>query len=308
MEAPNICKGSSENDKHALSVAPISIPRFIPVAQTTTHDFFYVGSWQTDYTVDSPIAWTSVSACSHSQEILSLNMNNPFKPIQAVWINEGGKALSSTPTEIFTNYASSSPYIPQGINLYRWNFKYYKVEKVDWIIDFFNTQGYDAENPTVPVTIHSFHQNNESALPTLTYASRNTDEVTALMVHPRIGTICGGTPLGTNVVSGYSGLTAETVVFPYPPELRTSFTWKNGTSVASDPTNTQNVAYWTAIGNDPANVNRMRFFIVPFMGATYGNNAKVRPQVRVRAKFTITWRDHAANDSMFINLDRVTGP
>lgn len=306
MDAPNNCRGSSENDKHELAIAPVSIPKFIPVAQTTTHDFFFAGAFLTDNAVDSPIIWTNVGAASHSQEILSINLNNPFSPIHAMWLNNDNWKLSTTDSQIFQRY-SSAKYLPQGINIYRNLFKYYKVEKSQWIIDFYNVQGYDADNPTVPVTIHSFHQNNETAVPNLSTVdtgAANPVLVAGLMVHPRVGTICGGTPLGSCVVSGYSGLTAETVVFPYPPELRTSFTWNNKCSVASDPAVNTNITYWTTSGGIPANINRMRFFISPYMSATYGNIATVRPMVRIRAKFTITWRDHDATDNIFTNIDR----
>lgn len=307
---PNICKGSSENDKHALAIAPVPVPRMIATALTSTHDFVFMGGLLTDNGVDSPLSWTSVGAGSHIQEILTVNLNNPFLPIHNMWLNRDSLGLSGNMANVFSRYAA--PYYPQGVNLYRSQFQYYKVEKSEWVIDFLNYQGFDGENPTVPVTIHSYHQNNEANIPTLSSpsgggASSTTTmaDVATFLMNPRAGTICGGQPLGTCSVAGYSGLASETVVFPYAPELRTSFTYSSNNSVASDPGAVTNIQYWTTLTGPgtPANINRMHFAIIPHMGANFGNAAHLRPIIKIRARFTIAWRDHAANDSIFTALN-----
>lgn len=307
MEAPNICKASTENDKHEVALAPITIPKLIPTCLNTTHDFLYSGAFLTDNSVDSPLTWTNVSAWGKSQEILSINLNRPFDPIDAMWLNKNSYGLSTTSAQIFEQY-NGVRYFPQGINLYRNQYDYYKVEWSEWTIDFLNYQGFDGENPTVPVTVHTYHENNDTAIPTLTYNSNNGDDrkaMIALLANPRVGTICGGTPLGTCSVAGYSGLASETIVYPYAPELRTSFKWVNKCSAASDPTSVNNVRYWTAVSTTggPGPVNKLHFFIMPHLGANFGNTSVIRPMFKIRARFNITWRDHAANSSIFTTTD-----
>lgn len=307
MEAPNICKASTEDDKHQLAIAPVSIPKFIPVAMTTTHDWGFTGCYRSDYNNDYPMTWDLVGPWSHSNQILSINLNNPFTPIHGIWLNWQATQWTTAQPTIYDHMGGK--YLPQGINLYKNMFKYYKVSKSEWTIDFLNGQGFDGENATVPVTVHSYHQNNEVTIPSFDNLANATGDtaarraVAALMVNPRVGTICGGTPLGPYVTSGFTGIAGETHAYPYAPELRTSFAFTNNASVASDPTAVTNIPYWSAVGTDPTNVNRMHFFIVPHTAAPFGNKGYLRPQFKIRARFHIEWRDHAGNDTIFTTLD-----
>lgn len=303
-ETPNICKGSTEDDKHALATIPIAMPPLIPTACTTTHDFVYLGGILTDWGLDSPVTWADVGAGSHSQEILALSLNDPFLPIHGMYLTHDNFGFSTTQSQFFSRY--TAPYYSQGINLYKDLYNYYKVNTSEWSIEFLNYQGYDAENPTVPVVIHSYHENNDGTIPTLTYPTATQANMTAiasLMMNPRVGTICGGAPLGTSAMSGYSGLTAETVVFPYAPSLQTNFKWSNKSSVASDPASVNNMNYWTLCSGvpptPPTPVQRLHFFMTPYMGGVFGNTAVVRPVMKIRARFNITWRDHEATSYVF---------
>lgn len=311
----NICKASTENDKHEISVIPPQLPTLIPSALRTSHNFYFTGTYPINDTYDAYYQVTSgrvndrIMFC-----ILSVNLNNPFRPIHGAFVPA---STNNTYTGWQTNLAAifsrfTSPYTAQGLNLYKDLFKYYKVESSEWYIEFWDEAGLDGETVTAPYSIHTFHQNNEPdniiPLPMrLSSGNISSESATAAnMMNPRIGTICGGELLGPPGTVGYTGLTNETVQWNFAPMLKTAFKYNSTSSVASDPANTSNVQMWTPTtsgGLTPPIINRMWFFGKPAINHLFGaaGDVKFRPRVRVRAKFHICWRDHAANDAMFTN-------
>lgn len=312
----NICKASTENDKHEISVVPPQLPTLIPSALRTSHNFFFSGAYNINNTNDAyyTVASGNIAIDRVTFNILSVNLNNPFTPIHGAFVssslNAGDVGWQTNQGSIYTQY--SNPYTAQGLDLYRNLFKYYKVETSEWYIEFWDDAGLDGETATSPYTIHTFHQNNEpdntmpSPMSSATGFSIGQTNVAALMMNPRIGTICGGELLGTPGTVGYTGLANETVQWNFAPMLKTAFKFNSTSSVASDPTNTANVQMWTPTtsgGLTPPIINRMWFFGKPAIERHFGAaDTKYRPRFRVRAKFHICWRDHTANDTMFTQL------
>lgn len=317
----SILAASTENDKHALQSVPRSLGLLIPNCVSSSHDFFFGGAYQMNHALDASVDFFN-NAYAESYRFLSIDLNDLFNPIHGFYILSAATGdpvgYQTSSTAIFKQYAESSPndgaYIPQGTNDYRKRYKYYKIDKAEWHITIRNLAALDSEKCIAPVTIHTYNQNNFNVVPSLTNigpTAANKQNVAALMVNPKVGTICGGEILGHTGIAGYSGIATATTPFPYAPELSTSFTYNNSSSVASDPNVDTNIKYWTATTtgspNPPANINRLHFFAVP---ATYGgftdNKIHFRPQVTLRARFHVTWRDHDATDPIFTKLSRTT--
>lgn len=310
----NINKASTEDDKHAVADIPMPLPGIIASCAHSSHNFFFSGSFLCNDDADDYVTIpNSPEGCTF--RILQLDLNNPFNFIYGMQVNSGPNAgtigFQTNPLAIFHRF--DNPYYPQGINQYKEKYLYYKVESVEVSIIFRDLTSLDGEQPFIPYRIHTYLQNNEANPPGSVIANSGVTatqrgQIAALMMHPRVGVICGGQPMGPTGTGGYSGITSETYTCPYAPELHTSLKWVNSSSVASDPANTSNIQYWTLTGGTglpgpPANIQRLHFFGVPhtptLFTATGQFGAKARPTFTLQAKFNITWRDSTTGSAQF---------
>ncbi len=307
---------SSENDKHALASIPLQMPGIVPASVSTTHDFYFTGGYPTQGASNYTKSMYS-GAGTDSFEFMQLNLNNLMTPIRGFTVLSGPMAgatgFGNNQSNIFNAFADSKPYVPQGVNLHKNRYKYYKIDQVDFQVTVRNIAGLDAENAIAPVTLHCYHQNNTNFAPLFTQGATpeaRLANVAALMMNPNVTTLCNGQILGHTGVAGYSGIASQTTPFPYAPELTTSFTYKSANSIASDPNIDTNVKYWisTAGSGAPANENFLRFFAVSASATNYiEGQGKFRPEIVVKARYKVTWRDHNGNSPMYTSLNLADG-
>lgn len=319
----NICKASTESDKHQLAEIPRNLGTLIPSCLRTEHDFVFSGAFSTNGGIQDATIRFPNRMDGASFEFLRLNLNNPFVPISGyfIWSSNNSPSVvgfSSNKDEIFRSYGTV--FGAKGLEIYRPLFKYWKVEASEWVLDFMNITALNDEEPAIPVRLYSYHEDNDTTVLGLTYNGPSEDgngisagdrcRIVSLLTHPRVKPLCGGTPLGIMGISGgSSGILSAPVSLPYPPELRTAFRWTN--EVASDPNEDKNVKFWTPTaitGSYPEaqTVNQLRVFAVPHGGTEFGSDhGYFRPVVRVRARFTVSWRDHWPSDNMFTKVTNV---
>lgn len=333
----NICKASTEDDKHQLASIPLSLPPLVPSCLTTRHRFSYsnpvIGDTNTQpagfvrRNVNGPNV-PGVIAC----KILRLGLNDCFRPIHGVYRTYASTAVptdvygyTESPSGVFTNdFPAGSQYnipryYPQGINQYARMFKYYKVKSSTWHVTIRNIASFDNVIPTAGVRICTYLQNNELVgelpYPFGTAVGYNGDGTRALYSNPRVGWLGGGAILGQYGLKAVTGIADTAVSVSGESEISTSFKFVNSQSVSSDPANTQNVQYWTLTGagaapvtpQSPINTQDLYFAAVFATPSSVDSNLiKATLQIEVTCDFEIDWRDHTGTDPIFTDLTRVT--
>lgn len=306
MKAANYNYASTESDKHEMENPTMIIPRGLPPTMTSTHPFYWSGSlpWNNAFGGEGTDTYRNAWD-TESHNILELNLNNPYIPISAAWISQGGGTGTA-------EYTSSQPvifnqtgrYSAQGLGLLNSQYSYFKCVESEWEIEFYNFVGYEDTTAMIPVRIYSYHQNGTNDI-TATQLSADTQTnrraVVALQTNPRVNPVCGGAPLGTiGAAVNQTGVLTENIQDAYAPMLSTRFKWNANKSQASDPAAADNIVYWTSVPTSAAlpaaptvaNIQKLRFFAIN-AGATNFTDATggVRWGFRIKANFTVQWRD-----------------
>lgn len=314
----NICKASTENDKHAIAEIPTHLPALMPSCISTSHPFFWATTQPGFASTTNPVTTSNamrLNNCDYgcSRSFLTLNLNNPFKIIDKAFQTD---LVQTTDAAIFSG-TGTTKYHPQNLMFYQGLFKYYKVDSVVFSVTIRNVAGMDTEEPCIPCKIFAYHQNNESDIPGLDNYKVTTDltqnrveaaKVAALMMNPRVKPVAKGAILGSAGQAGFTGgLVDATVTLPYNESVVAHVKFDNNSSVASDPNIDTNIKYWTLsdVSATPVNVQKLHFFVVPCgvtsRTETFGH---FRPQIEIKAMYNITWRDHTATDAVYTTLTR----
>lgn len=305
---PNICKASTESDEHQVADIPASLGVFRPGVLTTTHDFYYANCVAGTGSGSSYVngmgfrnAWED-----GPNPLLYIYPNDPFRCLGAIWSNQDG-ALVSIDSDI---YKGQTFRYPNGINRFREMYRYYKVIKSEFSIEFTNEIGYRSSSRWAPIRIGYLVVDNDGGdIPLVAGTSNMNDGVARFMMHPRTGLICGGAAMGPPAIRGFDGDgNTEVTSHTFAPQLTTSITFNNDGG-ATDPLSTAKKIYWTQCGSNVANPGmptdqrQVRFYAMtagPGSGnwTDTGNGVVFLPGIRIKARFTVCWRDMLANGEM----------
>lgn len=307
-------------DSRALPI-PRSVGNLLPVAWTSEHDF-YMQNLIGPHTQEGgvvPIVFdgagpTSAMPYTCIQEILELDLNQPFHPVRKIYnhINGGTSSTGNTGLHFISNQSyQTQKHVAPLLQQYLLRYKYFKVISSKYSIRIRHFGGWSGAN-IAPVSFFSYRINNDEMdqpFSSQTQADKiviNGDETPLAILrhsvynpiltkqHPKIKPINGGQIIGPEFVYGF-GSDDVTFLNRYPGEVHFGVVY-TPENHSEDPTSTEITTMWTPTSQGewatPSETQRLRIFCTN--AANRYSEAEARQCmlfIEVACRVTVQWRD-----------------